>query len=126
MRPPFLEPEPDLVSGDGTNAGFGQQFVPSVGAGDFDEVAAALGDGPTANRGVAALEERIEGSPAEPAAKDVLRRFRRKHPHVMFLDIETLGDLANAEPNGAQHRHLVAQPAEEAAAVIVASVRLLL
>ncbi|WP_292696184.1 hypothetical protein [Nitrobacter sp.] len=44
----------------------------------------------------------------------------------MFLDIETLGDLANAEPNGAQHRHLVAQPAEEAAAVIVASVRLLL
>ncbi len=58
------------------------------------------------------------------AAQDYLPWFWREHPHVMFLEVKLRGDAAMIHVERAQHRHLVAQRAEEAAAVIIASARL--
>jgi hypothetical protein len=120
--PAFLEPESYFRRRHSADAGFGQQFVPSVCGGDFDETLGALGDSPAAKRCVSAMKKCLNSTARKGATQDSLSLFRAESPHVIFFNIEYSGNLTITESNGAQDRNVVPQLRKKPPTVVSLSV----
>ena len=116
----FFEPEFDFDDGGGSDARLGQELVPGVGGGDLKQMVAAFCNGLTAERGVAASKQRLNGPPRKIARRGFIALLPAERSDVMFLDVEESGDPTMIETERAEDIYFLAQPREKSSSVVTA------